>query len=59
MEDTLRHNDEMREQESVRMAQNNIENVLIPRPYFPQMTRWKHCLVTHMIQEQGKYQPNQ
>ena len=54
LESTLRHNDEIREEEGVRMAQTIF--FLNTRPY---MTRWKHCLVNHMVQEEGEYQPNQ
>ena len=52
LEDTLRHNDAIREQEHVRMAQS-------PCPHCPQMTCWKHLLMTHLIQEQDKNQPKQ
>ena len=32
---------------------------LIPRPSRPHLTRWKHGWMTHLIQAQGKNQPNQ
>ena len=48
----------MREKERVRMTQKYIGIFLIPRPHRPQMTRWKHRLMTNLIQVQGKNQPN-
>ena len=38
---------------------NILKFFLIPHPRRPQMTRWKHCRMTHLIQAQGKNQPNQ
>ena len=50
LEDLLRYNDAMREQKCVL----NGTVCLIPCFYHPQMNRWKHFLITHMIQVQGK-----
>ena len=42
--------------ESPARTQPGKKNCLNPRPH---MTRWKHCLFNHLVQEERKYQPNQ
>ena len=45
---------------NVSIQHRNISNFrLIPRPNCPHMTRLKHSHMTHIIQVQGKNQPNQ
>ena len=42
------------------LRHRNIRNFcLIPCPHRPQMNRWKHCQMTHLIQVQSKNQRKQ